>query len=160
MFCTGYKYVFPFLAPSCHPHIEDERVPLYKHIVHPSYPTLSFMGIPKTICPFPAFDRQIRFIIAGLTEAKPFPSKEDMEADIEADFQGRLSRGMPPRYAHHLGSLQWDYFNDLANLGGFEPLPLFIEKLYDSVHNERHNSLQTYKCHRFKITGPDSFLAV
>ena len=158
IFCTGYKYTFPFLAKQCHPSIVEERVPLYKHIVHPKYPTLAFIGVPKIVCPFPQFDCQARFILAGWMGTRPFPSQEDMEKDIERDYQWRLSQGMPARHAHHMGVLQWDYNDELAKLGGFEPIPRAVQKLYDHVHEWRVTQLQTYKQCRFELTGPDSFI--
>lgn len=161
MFCTGYKYTFPFLDDKCMPKIVDERVPLYKHIIHPDYPTLSFIGIPKVVCPFPQFDCQVRFTIAGLTGTKPFPSKEDMEADIERDFNWRQKDlGMPFRHAHHMGDLQWGYNDELAKLGGFDPIPKVVEKLYKHVHDVRTNQLQIYKQCRFELEGPEAFKVI
>lgn len=44
IFCTGYKYSFPFLQEGLIS-TENERVtPLYKHMVHIDYPNLIFVG--------------------------------------------------------------------------------------------------------------------
>ena len=37
-------------------------------------------------------------------------------------------KGKKQRYAHLLGADQWEYNNELAHLGGFEPLPEFYKK--------------------------------
>ena len=64
LLCTGYHYDFPFLSRDCHPQVEDERLtPLYKHLIHCHHPSLAFLGIPKTICPFPLFDCQVTLYI-------------------------------------------------------------------------------------------------
>ena len=60
--CTGYRYAFPFLSDDCRPEIlNDGSVvdSLYLHLIHAKFPTMSFVGIPMKVCPFPLFDRQV-----------------------------------------------------------------------------------------------------
>lgn len=60
LFCTGYKYKFPFLTTQCKITIKDNWVhSLYKHVINIEKPTMAFIGIPFTICPFPMFDIQV-----------------------------------------------------------------------------------------------------
>lgn len=60
LFCTGYNYTFPFLSSTCGVKIVDNYVhPLYKQIVSIEHPTLAFIGLPFTVCPFPLFDIQV-----------------------------------------------------------------------------------------------------
>ena len=33
--------------------------PLYKHLIHTTFPTMAFIGIPFQIVPFPLFDVQV-----------------------------------------------------------------------------------------------------
>ncbi|ELU06178.1 hypothetical protein CAPTEDRAFT_212147 [Capitella teleta] len=157
LFCTGYHYTFPFLHPSCHPEIKDERIPLYKHIISPDHPTLSFIGIPKQICPFPEFNCQVQFVLAGLTGRVPIPNRDEMNVDIETDFNERISSGMAVRHAHHMGHRQWQYHQDLARLGQFDDLPLVFERMYFDVHSLRQTDLMTYKKYCFRVTGDESF---
>jgi len=158
MFCTGYRYQFPFLSPECAVSIEDERVtPLYKHIIHVTYPTLSFIGICKTIVPFPQFDMQVRFVIASLDGRCPVPSKQDMAKDIEADFEKRMKEGLPVRHAHTMGSRQWAYNDMLAEMGHFEPIPTAVRNLYDEIHRVRVLDLPGYKKKRYIITGEETW---
>ncbi len=161
IFCTGYRFVFPFLTPECHLEIIDERVsPLYKHIVHTEYPSLSFMGLCKIVCPFPQFHCQVLFVLAALTGQMTLPSKVDMDKDTEKDYQWRLAQGMPHRHAHTMGTLQWGYNDMLAELAGFEPIPRVVRKLYDHVHAYRVTQLQTYKQINYALGGPDGFVEV
>lgn len=60
LYCTGYKYNFPFLHPNCGIIIKDNHVqPLYKHMIHIENPTMCFIGIPYYVCAFQMFDLQV-----------------------------------------------------------------------------------------------------
>ncbi|CAB4279603.1 unnamed protein product [Prunus armeniaca] len=65
--CTGYKYHFPFLETNGIVTVDDNRVgPLYKHVFPPALaPSLSFVGLPWKVVPFPQFELQSKWI-AGL----------------------------------------------------------------------------------------------
>lgn len=156
MLCTGYRYTFPFLDANCSVTIEDERVtPLYKHIIHARYPSMALLGICKKICPFPQFDCQVLFFISMLDGSQPVPSQEEMEADIEAEYQQRQAEGLPQRYAHLMGHRQWAYNDELCRLGKFEPIPRVVQTLYDEVHRMRVLDLPHYKQRNYKLTGKE-----
>ncbi|XP_060066421.1 uncharacterized protein LOC132546720 [Ylistrum balloti] len=158
MFCTGYRFCFPFLSPECHVSTENERItPLYKHIIHTKYTSLSLIGILKTICPFPNFHNQVLFVISALDGTMNLPDCEEMEADTAKDFHSRLERGMPERYAHHMGTLQWRYNDEIADLAGFERIPPVVEELYDTVHITRVKDIVHYKSVNYKLTGPNTY---
>lgn len=61
MFCTGYKFKYPFLdAAQLDLDIQDHLVsPLYLFMMPPAFPSLFFIGICKIICPFPHFNCQV-----------------------------------------------------------------------------------------------------
>lgn len=158
MLCTGYRYKFPFLSESCDIHIEDERVtPLYKHIIHTKFPTLSFIGICKVVCPFPQFDQQVQLVLASLDGTLKLPDQDDMDRDIQEDYKRRLAEGLPHRYAHTMGTRQWEYNDSLAKIGHYEPIPRAIQVLYDYVHETRVNDLPNYKKRVYELTEDDSF---
>lgn len=158
MLCTGYRYSFPFLSEECAVNIEDERVtPLYKHIIHACFPSLSFIGICKTICPFPQFENQVKFVLSILDGSQKLPSTQEMLDDIESDFVKRRSEGLLPRHAHTMGNRQWAYNDSLAELGRFVPIPKAVQILYDEVHRMRVLDLPKYKEKQYRLTGDDSF---
>ncbi|XP_034406767.1 flavin-containing monooxygenase FMO GS-OX5 isoform X2 [Cyclopterus lumpus] len=71
MFCTGYKYRFPFLdGPQLGLQLEDHLLaPLYRHLMPPAFPSLFFIGMCKLICPFPNFHCQVsRRLVHGLLQ--------------------------------------------------------------------------------------------
>ncbi|XP_048745451.1 uncharacterized protein LOC125658271 [Ostrea edulis] len=158
LLCTGYHYYFPFLSEDCQVQISDERItPLYKHLIHIDHPTMAFVGIPKTICPFPQFDVQIRFFLSSLSGKFRLPSKEDMLLDTEQDFQSRLSQGLLVRYAHVLGTRQWGYNDELADLAGVELIPRVVQNLYDYVHETRVKDIVRYKNRNYEIIDSERF---
>ncbi|OWF48027.1 flavin-containing monooxygenase FMO GS-OX5-like [Mizuhopecten yessoensis] len=161
LFCTGYRFSFPFLSPECHLTTENERiVPLYKHLIHTEYPSLSLIGILKTICPFPNFHNQVLFVIAALDGTMTLPSRENMDEDTAKDFSSRLKRGMPERYAHTMGTMQWRYNDEIADLAGFERIPPVVEELYDTVHITRVKDIVHYKSVNYKLTGPNTYITI
>ncbi|XP_071172349.1 uncharacterized protein [Mytilus edulis] len=161
LLCTGYLYNFPFLSEDIGLQVEEERIwPLYKHVIHTHYPSLSFIGILKTICPFPAFDMQVRFVIAGIDGSMPLPSEEEMKKDIDKDFKLRLSEGLPVRYAHNMGPKQWRYNDGLAEMAKIKPLPQVVEKLYDYVHETRVKDIAGYKSVNYSIEGDKDMFKV
>ncbi|KAK7114068.1 uncharacterized protein [Littorina saxatilis] len=146
LLCTGYQFDFPFLTPGCNICIEDERItPLFKHIVHTEFPTLSFIGITKIICPFQQFNVQLLFAISVLDGSLLLPSKESMDEDTESDYKRRLAEGLPHRYAHYMGKMQWEYSDELARMAGCVPVSKAVRTLFDSIHATRVKDLTGYK---------------
>ncbi|XP_076470292.1 uncharacterized protein LOC143300470 [Babylonia areolata] len=161
LFCTGYRYDFPFLTDSCNLRIEDERVtPLYKHLIHTQLPSLSFIGICKTVCPFPQFHIQVLLVLATLDGSCRLPSREEMDADAEADFQKRLSEGLPKRYAHLMAVRQWDYNDVIAHMAGCRPIKRGVQSLYDAVHEVRVKNLMDYKKVNYEMIDEEHFQIV
>ena len=61
LYCTGYRYNFPFLHESCGVTVDENHIqPLYKHMIHIERPSMCFIGIPFNVCAFQMFDLQVR----------------------------------------------------------------------------------------------------
>merc|ERR1719220_786449 len=105
---TDYHYNFPFLTPECGVSVENRVVqPLYKHLISIANPTLSFIGLPVQICPFPQFDLQVRYFIRTLLGDAKLPSPAEMERDTQEEIRYRREvLGMPDKYFHKMGTLQ------------------------------------------------------
>ncbi len=162
LFCTGYHFTFPFLTPQCEVSATDERVvPMYKHLIHTKHTTLAFIGLCKLTCPFPQFDCQVRFFLASLDGSMVLPTKQEMDEDVQRDFEWRLSQGFPRRHAHHMGPLQWAYNDDLAVLAKFQRIPRNVQKLYDYIHHVRSVDITGYKNKKIiAISGTDEFKVI
>lgn len=157
--CTGYRYSYPFLSPDCNVNMTRGRVtPLYKHILHAQYPTLSIMAVPYLLCPFTLFYHQIKFIMAALDGSMKLPSESHMRSDIEAEYQERISSGVPDKHVHYMGDRQWDYYSDLATLAGFERMFSPVQRMiWDRVFAVKEYDLLGFQNRNFKMLGPSSF---
>ncbi|XP_040577251.1 uncharacterized protein [Lepeophtheirus salmonis] len=148
LYCTGYKFDFPFLHRDCAitVDIENRRVhDLYKHCINVKYPSMCLIGIPMHICPFPVFDSQIQFFYKSLSGELILPREEIMLNEIEKEFMDRQSKGLQRRHFHKFGEYQWKYLDDLSAIGGFPQIQRKVQIMYDLVSKRRHEDVQTYR---------------
>ncbi|KAK9704240.1 Flavin-binding monooxygenase-like [Popillia japonica] len=79
VYCTGYKYDYPFLSEDCRIQCDGESVKyLYKHIINVEHPTMGFLGICHQICPFPVCDIQAQFFLGSLLGRFNLKTKAEM----------------------------------------------------------------------------------
>ncbi|CAL2259472.1 unnamed protein product [Prunus armeniaca] len=145
--CTGYKYDFPFLETNGIVTVDDNRVgPLYKHVFPPALaPSLSFVGLPWKVVPFPQFELQSKWIAGLLSNRIALPSKEEMMEDIKAFYSLLEASGIPKRYTHNLGDCQFEYNDWLAALCGCPVSEEWRKKMYLEVSKNRHARPETYR---------------
>ena len=162
LLATGYHYSFPFLTPECGLTVSSRRVtPLYKHLVNINNSSMCFIGVPIQICPFPQFDLQVRFFVKTLTGEVKLPSKEEMLEDLRREEDWRKNElKMPEKYFHKMGTLQWIYNKEIAQLGGLTPINQTVENLYNAVHERRRLCLPYYKKDKFSLTGSQGYSGV
>ena len=159
--CTGYNYTFPFLTEEGGIRVEDRRiVPLYKQTFNSLYPSMAIMGVNFTVVPFPYFDLQARWILSIWSGEKHLPSTAEMIQASDLDYQKRLEMGFPPHHAHRLGPLQWDFYRELAEMGGSEPLGPVLQMLYEESGKGRATDLTNYKNVEFKIISRDKWARI
>lgn len=154
LLCTGYVYSFPFLSSECQVQLQNQKkriFPLYKHIFHTIYPSLSFIGTPSVINPFPLFSLQARAIVAVLSGKASLPSRKVMEENIIKDLEEKIAIGWPERHAHKLGEKQFQYYDDLADFVGCERIPPVVKSLYEHRHEMGRKKLAEYKNEEFRI---------
>ena len=154
LFCTGYKYTFPFLSPHCRVTLDapGKRISsLYKHMFHTHYPSLVFVGVPAIVCPFPLISLQSRAAAAVLSGKSSLPSRRVMEDDIEEDFQSRIRDGWPRHHAHRFAEKQWDYNASVAKLAGCENLVPLVRSLYEHSWRQRVTNTAQYRNEEFCV---------
>eukprot|EP00958_Prasinococcus_capsulatus_P000481 scaffold44_cov411-Prasinococcus_capsulatus_cf.AAC.6 len=80
VYCTGYHYRFPFLKDAGAVTVDDNRVaPLYEHLFTPRFgATLSFIGLPFKVVPFPMMQLQSRWVAQALSGRVILPLEEEM----------------------------------------------------------------------------------
>lgn len=159
VYCTGYRYTFPFLSVDCEVSCEDNYVkPLYKHCLNINRPTLSIIGLPINNCPFQTFDLQIRFVLTFITGQKALPTKHEMLAVTESEMNERWQRGVKKRKAHALGmGYQEAYYADLAVTAGIHPIKPVVTKMYNKNKENQKNDFANYRRYKFTIFDDENF---
>ncbi|XP_050294534.1 senecionine N-oxygenase [Anthonomus grandis grandis] len=161
LFCTGYRYSFPFLDKSCGITMDDNHIqPLYKHMIHIDKPSMCFIGIPFNVCTFQMFDLQARYYCRYLKGEMSLPSKEAMNEDTQADIQARLSKGYNKRQMHMMGPDQESYYNQLAEEANTSPIPPVMVKLRDLSVKRLYDDLLNFRDDQYRIVDEQNFVKV
>ncbi|XP_030764741.1 senecionine N-oxygenase-like [Sitophilus oryzae] len=161
LFCTGYKYSFPFLHDSCGITVDDNHIqPLYKHMIHIQRPTMCFIGIPFNVCAFQMFDLQARYFCKYLDKSMQLPPTKEMEIHTETDIEFRKSKGYTKRQMHMMGSYQETYYNDLAADAKTTPIAPVLVKLRDLSVKRLYDDLLNFREDKYKIVDEQNFVKV
>ena len=160
LFCTGYKYTFPFLSPQCHVELDAQgkRInSLYLHMFHTPNPSLVFVGIPSIVCPFPLMSLQARAVAAVLSSQVELPSRDVMEDEISRETLTRENAGWPHHYAHRFAEKQWEYNSSIAKLAGCNDLPPVVRSLYEFSWKMRALNTGGYRKEEFCIVDSNTW---
>lgn len=100
----------PFLQEDIVDTTRSHVRPLYQHLMTQEYgPSLSFIGLPFKIIPFPQFELQCKYVARMLSGRVEAPASEEMEAWIHAHYKFAEQTGMEDRHLHLQSDAQWDY---------------------------------------------------
>ena len=172
LYATGYRVTFPFFASfdgeeeasnslreasashsaSLAPRSVDNRVaPLFEHVFPPaSGPSLSFIGLPWKVVPFPQFEAQARWVARALSGAAALPGRAEMASRAAAAEAADRGAGVADRHAHRMGDAQFAY-NDrlLAYCGEPSGFPKWREAMYAATGARKRAFPTSYR------DGPD-----
>ncbi|RCV43860.1 hypothetical protein SEVIR_9G333800v4 [Setaria viridis] len=134
LYCTGYRYHFPFLDLDGLT-VDDNRVgPLYRHVFPPKYaPNLSFVGLPFKTIIFQALELESKWVAAVLSGHTALPSEEGMMTAVREDYRRMEEAGRPKRHTHALWPEWVEYMNWLADQVGEPHLEARRRDVYDRV---------------------------
>jgi hypothetical protein len=149
LLCTGYAYSMPFLSGGSGLTIsEDGRAVhgLLMHCVSTAHPTLSVIGLPYKVVPFPLFQDQACFIGSVLRGSVSFAVTPEKLCQMAADERAeRARRAVPEKYIHCLGADQWEYRRRLAGWSGGQAPTESVREIYDDSGAARRASPLTYR---------------
>nr|XP_023025798.1 senecionine N-oxygenase-like [Leptinotarsa decemlineata] len=155
IFCTGYKYSYPFLSPECGIEVENNWVKyLYKHVINIEHPTMAFIGVPFRIFPFPIFGIQVRFFLSYL-DGNISITKEEMMEEVMEYMKRKQQLGIPLHQTHLLGLFQGEYMEDIADTAKIKRVPPVYVKMYKHVHSSGRRKGDIYK-----IISDDDFIQI
>ncbi|GLJ13520.1 hypothetical protein SUGI_0214230 [Cryptomeria japonica] len=144
--CTGYSYHFPFLDTKGVVTINDNCVgPLYEHVFPPLLaPSLSFIGIPWKVVPFPLCELQSKWVACTLSGNAVIPSKNYMMEVVKDLYAQNEAAGRPKHYTHNIGNNQFEYCDWLADQCGCAHLDTWRKEMYESTSRNKVKRPLTY----------------
>ncbi|CUM46472.1 uncharacterized protein AC631_05388 [Debaryomyces fabryi] len=130
IFCTGYRYDFPFLKS----YMDDESIldpegtvvhNLYKQMFYIPDPSLAFLVLPKLIVPMPLAESQAAVLSRVFSGKMKLPDTETMTSEYLKEFEtkGKEFHNLKfPADADYCKSLQeWIDLNNLSDYGLHAP---------------------------------------
>jgi len=149
LYCTGYKYNFPFLRDAGVVSVDKGRVePLYEQVFVPQLaPRLAFIGLPFNVVAFHLFHMQSKWVARALSGRAPLP--HDIVEQTEAFYRAADEAGVPGRYVHEMKDKQWDYINRMADYCGDVPhLPAWRREMYLANSKNKRTNPEVYRDHQ------------
>ena len=93
VYCTGYKISFPFLDHDLLDPSGDNRIELYRRVVHPDLPGLYFIGLVQPLYAImPIAERQSEWIADVLQGDVALPDRATMGAEIRSEDEAMRRR--------------------------------------------------------------------
>lgn len=154
VFCTGYRYRFPFLAPNLVSVGDNWVRGLYRQLVAVEHPTLAFVGLPFRIVPFPLFQRQGRWLARALAGRFGLPSATERRRDHRQEINGLRGAGIAERHFHRLEDEQFGYLDRIAAQCGDEPVPDWFVPLWREHHTNARRHPKDYRHRSLTPRGP------
>lgn len=95
IYCTGYKFTYPFLSSKVKLWTQNNHVePIYKHLIHMDWPNLFFMGLPAIVIPFPMFHIQAQYILGVIEGRVKLPPRNQMYEEYDREKKSLLEKGV------------------------------------------------------------------
>lgn len=159
VYCTGYKYTFPFLSVDCGISTDEDYVkPLYKHCLNIKNPTMAFIGLPNLICPNQIFSIQSMFCLKFISKQKKFPSKDEMIKDYEAEMESRMKKGLLNKKGHLMGpDVQDLYYIDLAATAEISPIKPVVPRMHKYTNQNRAKDFINFRRRKFYVIDDETF---
>jgi dimethylaniline monooxygenase (N-oxide forming) len=113
VYCTGYKISFPFLAPDLLDPSGDNRIELYRRVVHPDLPGLYFIGLIQPLgAIMPLAELQSEWIADVIEGRVTLPSRGEMVTEIAAE-QAAMRKRYVASKRHTIQVDFWPYTHQL-----------------------------------------------
>ncbi|KAL0658905.1 hypothetical protein Bca4012_079490 [Brassica carinata] len=147
LYCTGYRYKFPFLESEGRVEVDDNRVgPLFEHTFPLSLsPSLSFVGIPRKLIGFPFFESQAKWIAMILSGKTSLPPYDEMMQSVAEFYCAKEANGVPKRNTHDIGRDFVTYCDKYADYTGYPHLEEWRKKLCVTTILRSLDNLETYR---------------
>jgi thioredoxin reductase len=113
VYCTGYKISFPFLDPELLDPSGDNRIELYRRVVHPELAGLYFIGLVQPLgAIMPIAELQSEWIADVIEGKVTLPSRGEMVGEIAAE-QAAMRKRYVASKRHTIQVDYWPYLRQL-----------------------------------------------
>lgn len=128
IYATGYNIRFPFLDSDLID-TTDNRIGLYKKVVHPDHPGLFFTGLVQPWGPLmPLAEAQAEWICSLLQSQSTLPSKASMLKEIESSSQ-KMARRYTESSRHTIQVDFYPYLDEMKKAMAYRRGQLLYDKL-------------------------------
>ena len=113
VYCTGYKISFPFFDPELLDPSGDNRIELYRRVVHPDLAGLYFIGLIQPLgAIMPIAELQSEWIADVIEGKVTLPSRGEMVTEIAAE-QAAMRKRYVASKRHTIQVDYWPYLHQL-----------------------------------------------
>jgi dimethylaniline monooxygenase (N-oxide forming) len=113
VYCTGYKISFPFVDHELLDPSGDNRIELYRRVVHPDLPGLYFIALVQPLgAMMPIAELQSEWIADVIEGKVPLPGRPEMLTEIAADKAAMRKRYVASK-RHTIQVDFWPYLHQL-----------------------------------------------
>ena len=167
VYATGYKVTFPFFlsgdgegesnnvssktdaskSEKIIPTSTDNKVvPLWDHVFSPfAGPSLSFIGLPWKVVPFPQFEVQGRWISQAISGKVTLPDRDEMMHSVEKEILLDKNNHILDRHFHRMGNAQFEYNDRLLERCGEGPMPQWRQEMYLKTGQRKRSEPTSYR---------------
>jgi dimethylaniline monooxygenase (N-oxide forming) len=115
VYCTGYKISFPFFDPHMLDPSGDNRIELYRRVVHPDLPGLYFIGLIQPLgAIMPIAELQSEWIADVIEGSVALPDRPEMLTEIAAE-QAAMRKRYVASKRHTIQVDYWPYLHQLRD---------------------------------------------
>ncbi len=140
LWCTGFKYSYPFLEAVDIVHIENyKRIrPLYEHLFAIEDNTLTFVGLPFTVVPFIIFSLQCKWIAKVFSGQVSLPNKAGQYSWLEKEEAALRDKCFFEEKYHFMGmGKQWVYDRQVVKAANLQdPLLSSYLKSFEEIYDD------------------------
>lgn len=154
IFCTGYRYSFPFLPEELIKVRNNYVHGLHRQIVSIEHPSLAFVGLPFRIVPFPVFQRQARWLARAFSGRFALPPRSTMRDELATSLREKRTQGEAVRHFHRLDDRQIPYMDALASDAGDKPVPDWFKALWQEHRKNVIRYPSDYRDRQLANHGP------
>lgn len=95
-----------------------------------------------------------------LCDKKQLPNKEEMMKEMQDELHELYKNGLSNKHAHMMGPKQGNYYLELSNMAGLEPIPPVMTELHNESSRRFNQDLLHFRDDVYKIVDDEHYIQV